>query len=107
MTAFALSELVGPPATGRVFRQELRPGFADVTPTGRVRLDGLARWLQDVAYADVEDAGLHEAAVWVLRRTRIQVRAWPRFGARCLAAHLVLGATAPRAAHRRLLRWLR
>jgi acyl-ACP thioesterase len=48
-----------------------------------MRLDGLARWLQDVAYADVEDAGVAELAVWVVRRTRILVARFPRFADRC------------------------
>lgn len=47
-----------------------------------MRLDALACWLQDVAYADVEDAGLHDVAVWVVRRTRIRVNRFPRFGER-------------------------
>ena len=47
-----------------------------------MRLDALACWLQDVAYADVEDAGLAEVAVWVVRRTRIRVNRFPRFGER-------------------------
>jgi acyl-ACP thioesterase len=54
-------------------------GIADCAPSGRVRLDALARWLQDVAYADVLDAGLDSVAVWVVRRTRIRVHRWPRF----------------------------
>jgi acyl-ACP thioesterase len=45
-----------------------------------MRLDGIARWLQDVAYADVEDAGLAQKAVWVVRRTRMRVDRFPRFG---------------------------
>jgi acyl-ACP thioesterase len=45
-----------------------------------MRLDALACWLQDVAYADVEDAGLENSAVWVVRRTRIRVNRFPRFG---------------------------
>ena len=73
------TELVGPPAAGRVFEQQAWGGFADCAPSGRLRLDGLARWLQDVAYADVEDAGLAELAVWVVRRTRIRVDRFPRF----------------------------
>jgi acyl-ACP thioesterase len=77
-----LSELVSPPEAGRVFEQPARAGFADCAPSGRMRLDGLARWLQDVAYADVEDAGLADLAVWVVRRTRIHVRRFPRFGER-------------------------
>ncbi len=59
------------------------PGLADCAPSGRIRLDALARWLQDVAYADVEDAGLEAAAVWVVRRTRMRVDRFPRFAERC------------------------
>src|SRR5579884_3504772 len=80
MNEIPLMEFTAAPADGRVFSQGLRPGLADCAPSGRVRLDALARWLQDVAYADVEDAGLADAAVWVLRRTRIKVTRWPRFG---------------------------
>jgi len=58
----------------------MRPGLADCAPSGRIRLDALARWLQDIAYADVEDAGLAGYAYWVVRRTRIRVLRWPRFG---------------------------
>jgi acyl-ACP thioesterase len=64
----------------RAFTQPRQPGFADCAPSGRVRLDALACWLQDVAYADVQDAGLDRAAVWVVRRTRIRVNRFPRFG---------------------------
>jgi acyl-ACP thioesterase len=67
---------------GRAFSHERRPGFADCAPSGRLRLDAIAGWLQDIAYADVDDAGLAEAAVWVVRRTRIRVLRWPRFGER-------------------------
>lgn len=77
-----MNELVGPPSGGRVFEREARTGFADCAPSGRIRLDALARWLQDIAYADVEDAGLAEMAVWVVRRTRILVNRFPRFGER-------------------------
>ncbi|MGB9183162.1 MAG: acyl-ACP thioesterase domain-containing protein [Solirubrobacteraceae bacterium] len=74
--------LLAPLPGGRVFAQERRPGFADCAPSGRMRLDAIAGWLQDIAYADVEDAGLAQAAVWVVRRTRIRVLRWPRFGER-------------------------
>jgi acyl-ACP thioesterase len=47
-----------------------------------MRLDALARWLQDIAYADVEDAGLAQHAVWVVRRTRLRIERFPRFGER-------------------------
>lgn len=66
----------------RAFSQPRQPGFGDCAPSGRMRLDAIADWLQDIAYADVEDAGLEAAAVWVVRRTRIRVHRFPRFGER-------------------------
>jgi acyl-ACP thioesterase len=44
-----------------------------------MRLDALARWLQDIAYLDVDDAGVAHLAVWVVRRSRISVGRFPRF----------------------------
>lgn len=67
---------------GRVFERTARAGLADAAPGGRVRLDALARWLQDVAYEDVEDAGLLDQATWVVRRLRLRVERFPRFGDR-------------------------
>ena len=64
----------------RAYTHDRQPGFADAAPSGRLRLDAIARWLQDVAWADVEDAGLQSVAVWVVRRTRIRVTRFPRFG---------------------------
>jgi acyl-ACP thioesterase len=75
--------LVDAPSRGRIFSIERRPLLGDCAPTGRVRLDALARWLQDVAFCDVEQAGVELAALWVLRRTRIRVTRFPRFGERC------------------------
>jgi acyl-ACP thioesterase len=72
------TELSPPPAGARHFSLPFRAGLGDCAPTGRLRLDALVRWLQDVAYADVEDAGLAAEAFWALRRNRIVVRRWPR-----------------------------
>ena len=80
MSTASVSELVPRPLEGRVFEQVVRPGFADCAPSGRIRLDALARWLQDVAYGDVVEAGMAHTAVWVVRRTRIRVERFPRFG---------------------------
>ena len=63
----------------RAFTNVRDPGFADCAPSGRVRLDALACWLQDIAYADVADAGLDRVAAWVVRRIRIRVDRFPRF----------------------------
>jgi acyl-ACP thioesterase len=75
-----LTELVPEPGTGRVFEQTIWPGVADATPAGRIRVDGIARWLQDVAYQDSVDAGFPDAGLWILRRVRIRVESFPRFG---------------------------
>jgi acyl-ACP thioesterase len=80
------TELVAPTPGGRVFSSEFHTGFSDSSPSGRIRLDAIARWLQDVAYADVADAGLAQAAVWVVRRTRIRVERFPRFAQRFAVA---------------------
>jgi acyl-ACP thioesterase len=58
----------------------MRPGIADATAEGRCRLDAMARWLQDVASADLIDAGFEGRGAWIVRRTRMRVEAFPRFG---------------------------
>jgi acyl-ACP thioesterase len=83
MPADRFTELVARPKGGRAYTMAARPGMADCAPSGRIRLDALARWLQDIAFADVEDAGLADRAVWVVRRTRLKVRRFPRFSERC------------------------
>ena len=75
-----LNEIVPVPSTGRVFEQSLRPGLADAQPSGRVRVDALARWVQDVAFADIDDAGVMGESLWVVRRMRIRVERFPRWG---------------------------
>ena len=44
----------------RVYTHAPQVGLADVAPGGRVRLDALARWLQDAAWADVVDSDLDD-----------------------------------------------
>jgi acyl-ACP thioesterase len=75
-----LTELVPAPGRGRTFEREVVPGLADATGSGRVRLDAIARWLQDIAYADIVDAGLAGRGAWVVRRARLRAEAFPRFG---------------------------
>ena len=75
-----LSEIVPVPSVGRVFRQPLRPGLADAAPSGRIRMVALARWVQDLAFADVQDAGVAQESIWVVRRMRIRVERFPHFG---------------------------
>jgi acyl-ACP thioesterase len=77
----AFDELLAHPGVGRIYEQAVIAGLADAAPSGRVRLDALARWLQDAALNDVVDAGLGETALWVVRRTRLAVARFPRLGA--------------------------
>jgi acyl-ACP thioesterase len=74
------TELVPAPSAGRVFTERTRAGLGDVAPSGRVRLDAIARWLQDAAFADIMDTGLPDDAVWVVRRLGLRVERFPRFG---------------------------
>lgn len=80
MQVAKLTQLVTRPERGRVFTEPARPGLADCAPSGRVRLDALARFTQDIAYADAVQAGLSETARWVVRRTRMRVERFPHFG---------------------------
>ncbi|HQU26531.1 MAG TPA: thioesterase [Acidimicrobiales bacterium] len=58
--------------------------LGDVDPSGRVRVDALARYLQDVATDDWNDTGLTTESddVWLVRRTalrRVAGAAWPGY----------------------------
>ena len=65
---------------GRSYERAMRPGIADADGAGRCRLDAMARWLQDIAYADLIDSGFEGRGAWIVRRTRIRVESFPRFG---------------------------
>ncbi|MEO6651363.1 MAG: acyl-ACP thioesterase domain-containing protein [Ilumatobacteraceae bacterium] len=58
---------------GRTFRTERTVRLGDVDAHGRLRLDAIARHLQDVASDDALDADLPNAMGWVVRRTMIRI----------------------------------
>ena len=68
-----------PLAEGRSYHASRRVRLGDVTPAGRVRLDAVARYLQDIAGDDVDDAGISGEAAWVVRRTSLEVRHRPEY----------------------------
>ncbi|WP_426571516.1 acyl-[acyl-carrier-protein] thioesterase [Aquihabitans sp. McL0605] len=74
-----LSPLVDRPTSGRTFTATRRVRLGDVSPTGRLRLDATARYLQDVANDDATPVLGADALGWVVRRTTISVRCFPRF----------------------------
>ncbi len=55
-----------------------RVRLGDVDPTGRCRLDALARFAQDVARDDSADAALRDPMGWVVRRVMLEVHQAPR-----------------------------
>ena len=65
--------MVPVPERGRRFTRRSRVGLGDVDPTGRLRLDALARYLQDVASADADDARIGETFAWVVRKLTIDL----------------------------------
>ncbi len=87
------------PETGRVFTANRPVRSTDATSRGRLRLDAVARYLQDIAEDDVADAGLRDPQYWLLRRSAVAIRGYPRFG-----DHVTLStfctATGPRWAER-------
>ena len=59
-----------------------RVRLGDADERGIIRLDGVARVLQDVATDDWEETGLESTDTWVVRRTAIRVAEggrWPRY----------------------------
>jgi acyl-ACP thioesterase len=60
--------------TPRRFTADRPVRLGDVTPSGRLRFDAVARYLQDIAADDAADAGADEpGTAWVVRRTIIDV----------------------------------
>lgn len=93
--------MVEEPASGRVFRAERRVRLSDADPTGRLRLDAVARYLHDVSNDDTRDSGLRDDGSWVVRRTTVLVRQAPRFLER-VSLSTWCGGTGSRWAERRV-----
>jgi acyl-ACP thioesterase len=66
------------PPRSRVFEGARAVRATDADASGRLRLDGLARFLQDIAEDDVAGAGWQRPYGWLLRRCAVTVRAYPR-----------------------------
>jgi acyl-ACP thioesterase len=69
-----VDDLVPIPERARTFSGVRRVRLADMDARGRVRLDALARFLQDVAIEDVEETGWGiPEHLWFVRRMRVEV----------------------------------
>ena len=62
------------PSSGRVFRSRRTVRLGEADPNGRLRLDAIARYLQDVATDDSADARDRDTEAWVVRRTLVEQR---------------------------------
>jgi acyl-ACP thioesterase len=71
--------MVARPEQGRVIEGARKVRLADVSPSGRLRLDAAARYAQDLAADDSLDAALPDPEGWVVRRTVMEVRQSPRY----------------------------
>ncbi|HVT68306.1 MAG TPA: acyl-ACP thioesterase domain-containing protein [Trebonia sp.] len=87
------------PPQGRVFEGSRRVRATDATAAGRLRLDGLTRYLQDVAEDDVAGTGWQPPYGWLLRRCEVTVRVYPRVTDRVTLRTFCSG-TGPRWAQR-------
>jgi acyl-ACP thioesterase len=62
------------PKRGRTFAARRRVRLTDLDPRGRVRLDAIARFLQDVAIDDVEETGWGAPEhLWFVRRISVEL----------------------------------
>jgi acyl-ACP thioesterase len=90
-----------PPAPGgRTYTGRRRVRLGDASPGGRLRLDAAARYLQDVSNDDTDDAELGDDG-WVVRRTVVDVPAFPVLG-EALALTTFCTGTGARWAERRV-----
>jgi acyl-ACP thioesterase len=87
------------PAQGRLFTTARLVRGTDVTPDSRLRLDTLARYLQEAAEDDVADTGWDTPYDWRLRRCEVAIRGYPRYGDR-VSLRTFCSATGPRWAER-------
>jgi acyl-ACP thioesterase len=93
------SEFVGDPAEGRVFTAGRAVRGPDVTMDGRLRLDALARYLQEAAEGDLADARWPLAYDWIVRKCAVRIAGFPRLGQR-LQVRTFCSAVGPRWAER-------
>jgi acyl-ACP thioesterase len=72
-------QMIEGPGSGRQFTARRRVRLGDATPNGRLRLDAVARYLQDVSNDDTRDADWSDPHWWVVRRTVIDVHTFPEY----------------------------
>ncbi len=95
-----MTEFVDIPTVGRTYQKSRVVALGDVNPFGRLRLDALARYVQDIATADATDALSGSAYAYVLRRLAVRIDVGAVLGER-LVLTTFCGGTARGWAERR------
>jgi acyl-ACP thioesterase len=72
-------EFVEIPNIGRRFQQQFTIGLSDADPSGRMRLDAVARVLHDIATFDNQDAPIADKGLWVIRSLELEISRFPRY----------------------------
>jgi acyl-ACP thioesterase len=75
-------EFVPLPDEGRRYSGQFSVRLGDADASGTLRLDGVARMLQDIATDDWDDTDIDSTDTWVVRRTALHVAdggRWPRY----------------------------
>ena len=94
-----MTGFVPDPSAGRVYTTARAVRSTDATPGGRLRLDALARYLQEAAEDDVVDAGWDEPYDWLLRKASVTICGYPELGEH-VALRTFCSALGPRWAER-------
>jgi acyl-ACP thioesterase len=69
-----MESLVPLPSQGRTYAESRRVRLTDMDPRGRLRLDAVARFLQEIAIDDVDETGWGAPEhLWFVRRMRVDV----------------------------------
>jgi acyl-ACP thioesterase len=97
--AGALPPFTPRPAHGRVYATSRAVRTTDVTASGRLRLDAVARYLQEAAEDDVDDTGWEAPYDWLLRRCVVSACGYPVLGDQ-VTLHTFCTGTGPRWAER-------
>lgn len=79
MPMIPIGDPVDLPPSGRRYHTARRVRLGDVTPKGRLRLDAIARYLQDIANDDAVDGEYSDIHGWVVRRTELWVHRLPTY----------------------------
>lgn len=85
-------DLLDPLESSRQFTFERIVALSDTDPTGRLRLDACARYLQDVAAFDAIDANIGHFGNWVLRHNEVHIAQFPIYGQKITSTTYLTGS---------------